>query len=127
MVQPHLDSAKAVIEAAALVRQHTMAGTAGFLGDMERSRKSIQTSRDLLRRLRERHRDDMARAWEDTGPVPVVVSAFDADILRSVFRDLILETKVPEAQWRNLARSLVFEFTGCDQTEAGLVDWIISK
>jgi hypothetical protein len=84
MVQPNLDKAKAVIEAAALIKQHSMAGTAVFRRDLDRCRKAIQASHELPKLLRQRQRDGMARVWEDAGPAPVAVSAFDADILRSV-------------------------------------------
>ncbi|WP_206632797.1 MULTISPECIES: hypothetical protein [unclassified Mesorhizobium] len=48
-------------------------------------------------------------------------------IIRKAFHDLISETRAPESQWRDLARSLVHEFTGCERIEAGLLDWIESK
>ncbi|MCQ8876281.1 hypothetical protein NP945_31030 [Mesorhizobium sp. LMG17149] len=127
MVQTHLEVAQAVIATGCLVRHNSMIGTAKFRQDEDRSRRAIETSRELLKRLRQRHHDDMARGWEDPGVARVAVSAFDADILRSAFRELVRQTGVPEYQWRDLATSLVHEFTGCEQMETGLVDWITSK
>lgn len=125
MIAARLEVVRAVIESAFLLRQHSIARTAAFRRDMDQSRKTIQASRELLKRLRQLHRDDMVQVWEDADPPPVAVSAFDADILRSAFRDLVSETGVPECQWRDLAKTLVREYTGCEQIAAGLVDWII--
>jgi hypothetical protein len=94
---------------------------------MDKTRKTIQVLRELLKRLRERQRDDTARDWEDADPAPVAVSAFQADVLRSAFRELVKETNLPECQWRDIAVSLVYEYTGCERVEARLVDWITSK
>lgn len=123
----HTDVARAVIDASFRSRQHSMAGTAAFRRDMDQSRKVIKASRELLKRLRQLHRDDMVQVWEAADSPPVAVSAFDADILRSAFRELVLATGVPECQWRDLAKTLVHEFTGCERVEACLVDWITSK
>ena len=68
----------------------------------------------------------MAQLSEDADP-RLFVSAFDADILRSAFQELVRETGVPECQWRELAKTLVHEFTGCERVEDCLVDWITSK
>ncbi|MER8855402.1 hypothetical protein NKH94_28110 [Mesorhizobium australicum] len=125
MTQSHLEVAQSVIETSFRLRHHSIAGRAALRRDMDQSRKAIQASRDLLKRLRQHHREDVARGWEDADAAPIAVSAFDADIIRKVFHDLVLETGVPECQWRELATSLVHEFTGCERIEAGLVDWII--
>ncbi|ESW62815.1 hypothetical protein X773_34085 [Mesorhizobium sp. LSJC285A00] len=69
----------------------------------------------------------MALGWEDADPSTVAVSAFQADVLRSAFRALVGETGTPECQWRDLAKALVRDFTGCELIETGLVDWIVSK
>ncbi|MBZ9742144.1 hypothetical protein [Mesorhizobium sp. CO1-1-4] len=125
MIESYKDIAQAAIEASFLLRHRSIAGNVAFRREIDHSRRVIAQSRELLKRIRERQRDD-SRAWEDD-PVPVAVSAFDADILRAVFRDLVSETKVPECQWRDLARSLVHEFTGCDLVETGLIEWIIHR
>ncbi|WP_292140744.1 hypothetical protein, partial [Mesorhizobium sp.] len=102
-------------------------GTASFRHGMDHSRRAIEASRELLKRLRQRHRDDLARGWEDPDTGPVAVSAFDAEILRSAFRNLVRETGVPACEWRHLAESLVRDYVGCEQIEAGLLDWITHK
>ncbi|MER9840331.1 hypothetical protein NKJ59_03600 [Mesorhizobium australicum] len=128
MVATHTDIARAVLEATFVSRQQqSKAGTAALRQEMDQTRRRIAASRELLKRLRQRHRDDAARGWEDADPAPVAVSAFDADIIRKVFHDLVLETGAPECQWRDLATCLVREFTGCERIEADLVDWIVSK
>ncbi|MER8846904.1 hypothetical protein [Mesorhizobium australicum] len=127
MAQSHLEVARSVIETSFRLRHHSIAGASAFRRDMDQSRKTIQASRELLKRLGQRHREDVAHGREDADAAPVAVSAFDADIIRKVFHDLVLETGVPECQWRELATSLVHEFTGCERIEADLVDWIIGS
>jgi hypothetical protein len=127
MVETHIEVARAAIETSFRLRHHSLAGTASFRHGMDHSRRAIEASRELLKRLRQRHRDDLARGWEDPDPGPVAVSAFDADILRSAFRNLVRETGVPECEWRHLAESLVREYVGCKQVDAGLLDWITHK
>nr|WP_050589067.1 hypothetical protein [Mesorhizobium sp. LSJC265A00] len=83
-------------------------------------------ARELLKRLGQRRRD-VALGWEDADPSTVAVSAFQADVLRCAFRALVGETGTPECQWRDLAKALVRDFTGCELIETGLVDWIVSK
>ncbi|MER8851690.1 FAD-dependent oxidoreductase [Mesorhizobium australicum] len=117
--------ARAAIEASLLLRHRSIAGNVAFRREIDHSRHVIAQSRELLKRLRQRQRDDNRPAWEDTDPVPI--SAFDADILRAVFRDLVSEANVPECQWRDLAKSLVHEFTGCELVETGLIEWLIHK
>ncbi|ESZ69781.1 hypothetical protein X727_15495 [Mesorhizobium sp. L103C119B0] len=50
--------------------QKSMEERATFRQNMDQSRRAIQASRDLLKRLRQRHRDDMAESWEDADPSP---------------------------------------------------------
>ncbi|MBZ9696345.1 MULTISPECIES: hypothetical protein [unclassified Mesorhizobium] len=125
MVGSHIDVARAAIEASFLLRHRSIAGNIAFRREMDHSRRAIAQSRELLKRLFQR--DDNGQAWEATDPVPVAVSAFDADILRAVFRDLVSQANVPECQWRDLAKSLVHEFTGCELAETGLIEWLIHK
>lgn len=127
MAETHIEVARAVIETSFRLRHHSLTGTASFRRDMDHSRRAIEASRQLLKRLRQRHRDDMARGWEGLDPVPVAVSAFDADILRSAFRNLVRETSVPECEWRHMAESLVREYVGCERVDVGLLDWITHK
>lgn len=63
MAQTRLAIAHAVIEAGLLARH--IEETDAFHRDMERSLKAIQESRELLKRLRQSHRDDVARGWLD--------------------------------------------------------------
>jgi hypothetical protein len=127
MFETHIEVAQAAIETSFRLRHHSLAGTASFRLGMDNSRRAIEASRQLLKHLRQRHRDDMARGWEDLDPAPVAVSAFDADILRSAFRNLVRETNVPECEWRHLAESLVREYVGCERVDVGLLDWITHK
>ncbi|MBZ9739833.1 MULTISPECIES: hypothetical protein [unclassified Mesorhizobium] len=122
MVDSHTETAQAAIESSFLRRQGSMAGRAAFRRDMDQSRRAIAASREVLKRLRQRKIDEAHGDVEQHR-----VSAFDADILRKVFQDLVLEMKAPEAQWRDLAQSLVYEFTGCERVETALVDWIIRR
>lgn len=126
MVATRTDTAHAVMEDFILSRHRSLVREVGFYEAMSQTRQAIAASREVLRRFRERQGDDTARAKNaDRGPV--AVSAFDADIIRAACRDLIAEMNVPECQWRELARSLVREFVACEETEAGLVDWIVRR
>lgn len=127
MAATHTDMALAVLGAAFLSRQRSKAGTAEFRREMDQTRHTIAASRELLKRLRERHRDYVPLGWEDANQCPGAVSAFEADVLRSAFQGLLRGTGAPESQWRYLARALVHEFVGCEPIEAGLIDWIIHK
>ncbi|TPM33024.1 hypothetical protein FKO01_22190 [Mesorhizobium sp. B2-3-3] len=115
--------ARVTIDAIFLSQHRARADIASLRADIAQTRRAIAASRELLKRFRQRKIDEAL--WEVKQHPSV--SAFDADILRSVFRDLILEMKAPECQWRNLAQSLVYEFCHCERVEPGLVDWIISK
>lgn len=122
MFERHTDMARAAIETSFLLRQRSIAGRAAFRGEIDQSRRAIAASRELLKRFRQRKIDEALREGEQHR-----VSAFDADILRKVFQDLVLEMQAPECQWRDLAQTLVCEFTGSERVEAALVDWIIRK
>ncbi|MER8672980.1 hypothetical protein [Mesorhizobium sp. M0037] len=129
MVATPIEIARAATAKAAslLMWQKSMADPPGFRRDMDKSRLAIRASRELLKRLRHRYSDDVARGWEDADPAPVAVSAFQADILRSAFRAIVKERGVPECQWRDLAEALVHDLTECERIEPALVDWIVSK
>ncbi|TPI26618.1 hypothetical protein FJW08_27310 [Mesorhizobium sp. B3-2-1] len=120
MLDSHTDLAREAIETSLRLRQSSIARSAAFRGNIDQSRSAIAASRNLLKRLRQRTIDRAAREAEWHR-----VSAFDADILRKVFRDLVSERGLPECEWRNLARTLVYEFTGSERAETALVDWII--
>ncbi|MBZ9798877.1 hypothetical protein [Mesorhizobium sp. ES1-4] len=122
MVESHIDMARAAVEASFRLQQGSCAGRAAFRRDLDQSRRAIALSRALLKRLRQRKIDEAHGDVEQHR-----VSAFDADILRSAFQDVVLETKAPETQWRDLAQALVYEFTGCERVESGLLDWIVRK
>ncbi|UCI33557.1 hypothetical protein [Mesorhizobium sp. B4-1-4] len=122
MVESRTDIARAMIDATFISQHRSRAEIASLRFDIDQTRRAIAASRDLLKRLRKRKIDEATRNVERHH-----VSAFDADILRNVFHDLALEMKAPEGQWRDLAQSLVYEFTGCERVEAALVDWIIRK
>ncbi|ESX13694.1 hypothetical protein X767_30055 [Mesorhizobium sp. LSJC264A00] len=126
MVATRTDTAHPVMEDFILSRHRSPVREVGFYEAMSQTRQAIAASREVLRRFRERQGDDTPRA-KNTDRGPVAVSAFDADIIRAACRDLIAEMNVPECQWRELARSLVREFVACEQTEAGLVDWIVRR
>ncbi|MBZ9921512.1 MULTISPECIES: hypothetical protein [unclassified Mesorhizobium] len=123
----HIDIARAAIEATFLLRRHSMVANAAFRRDIDHSRRVLAASRELLKRLRQSHGDDTSRAWADADPAPFTISAFDADVLRAAFRDLVLGTSVPECQWRDLAKTLVLGYAGCDEVQIGLLDWITRK
>ncbi|TJV43508.1 MAG: hypothetical protein E5Y02_10325 [Mesorhizobium sp.] len=127
MDQKHLEIARAVIENSLFFRGRSIAGRAAFRRDIDQSRNAIKASRELLERLRQRYRDDMAQAPGEDDLAPTRVSAFDADVLRSAFQNLVRDTGVPECEWRGLAECLAREYVGCEQIEVGLLDWITQK
>lgn len=55
------------------------------------------------------------------------VSPFDCDVLRSAFIKLVIEEKIPEDRWRTFAEQLISDFTGSDDTDPELLEWIIRK
>ncbi|MBZ9798338.1 hypothetical protein [Mesorhizobium sp. ES1-4] len=120
MVESRTDIARAMIDATIILQRRSLTDIALIHSDLDQSRRAIAASRDLLKRFRQRKLDEAIRQ-------DLRISAFDADILRKAFRELILETNAPETQWRDLARSLVYEFTGCERVQSGLVDWIVRK
>ncbi|TPK76110.1 hypothetical protein FJ934_02765 [Mesorhizobium sp. B2-4-12] len=123
MVEGHTDLAQTTMDASIVLQRRSRGEIASLRVDIAQTRRAIAASRELLKRFRQRKLDEAITEVEQHPSV----SAFDADILRSVFRDLVLEMKAPECQWRALAQSLVYEFCHCERVEPGLVDWIISK
>ncbi|ESW73504.1 hypothetical protein X773_27220 [Mesorhizobium sp. LSJC285A00] len=110
------------------LQSRSMTGTAAFRSHMDHTRQAIQESRELLKRLRQRYREDMAQVLEDEDDLaPMRISGFDADVHRSAFQNLVRDADVPECQWRVVAECLVCEYVGCEQIEAGLLDWITKK
>ncbi|TPM33748.1 hypothetical protein FJ955_03140 [Mesorhizobium sp. B2-2-2] len=122
MVESHMETAQTMIDATFQLQHRSRADIDSFRRDINETRRAIAASRDLLKRFRQRQMDEAFREVERHP-----VSAFDADILRKVFQDLAFEMKTPQSEWRDLAKSLVYEFTGCERIEAGLVDWIITE
>ncbi|MER8564393.1 hypothetical protein NKH85_04280 [Mesorhizobium sp. M0924] len=124
----HLETARAVMETSFQLQSRSMTGTAAFRSHMDHTRQAIQESRELLKRLRQRYREDMAQVLEDEDDLaPMRISGFDADVLRSAFQNLVRDADVPKCQWRVVAECLVREYVGCEQIEAGLLDWITKK
>ncbi|MBZ9804785.1 hypothetical protein [Mesorhizobium sp. ES1-6] len=64
MIESYKDIAQAAIEASFLLRHRSIAGNVAFRREIDHSRRVIAQSRELLKRIRERQRDD-SRAWED--------------------------------------------------------------
>ncbi|MER8625477.1 hypothetical protein [Mesorhizobium sp. M1143] len=90
------------------LQSRSMTGTAAFRSHMDHTRQAIQESRELLKRLRQRYREDMAQVLEDEDDLaPMRISGFDADVLRSAFQNLVRDADVPECQWRVVAECLV--------------------
>ncbi|MBZ9974016.1 MULTISPECIES: hypothetical protein [unclassified Mesorhizobium] len=122
MIESRTDIARAMIDATFISRHRSINDIASIRRDLDQSRRAVAASRALLKRLRQRKIDEANRNVEQHP-----VSAFDADILRSVFQKLVLETKAQEGQWRDLAQTLVYEFTGCKRLQSGLIDWMVRK
>jgi hypothetical protein len=57
----------------------------------------------------------------------VSVSAFDCDVLRSAFIRSVIEQRIPEDQWRSVAALLISDFTGSDDINSDLLEWIVRK
>jgi len=57
----------------------------------------------------------------------VSVSALDCDIVRSAFRKSVIEESIPEDRWREHAVLLIRDFTGSDDIDPELLEWIVRK
>jgi hypothetical protein len=57
----------------------------------------------------------------------VSVSSFDCDVLRSAFITAVINENIPEDKWRALAASLIGDFTGSEDVDPELLDWIVRK
>jgi hypothetical protein len=55
------------------------------------------------------------------------VSALDAEVLRSAFRKAVLEEKIPEDLWQEYAALMIRDFTGSDDIDTDLLEWIVHK
>ncbi|MCF6114620.1 hypothetical protein [Mesorhizobium muleiense] len=64
----------------------------------------------------------MAKAQADAQ-----VSVFDCDILRSAFIKTVIEENIPEDKWRSVAALLISDFTGSDDVDPDLLEWIVRK
>ncbi|KAA3452344.1 hypothetical protein C7I87_02935 [Mesorhizobium sp. SARCC-RB16n] len=122
MIEGRTALAQAVVDASFQSQHRSRAYIASIRGDIAQTRRAIAASHELLKRFRQRNIDEAVREAEWHR-----VSAFDADILRNVFKDLVSEGSVSKSEWRNLATSLVYEFTDCERVESALVDWIIKR
>ncbi|MER8722602.1 hypothetical protein NKH64_30485 [Mesorhizobium sp. M0999] len=70
MVATPIDIAQAATATTAtlLKWQKSMEERATFRQNMDQSRRAIQASRELLKRLRQRHRDEMSEGSENADP-----------------------------------------------------------
>ena len=57
----------------------------------------------------------------------IQVSAFDCETLRSAFIKSVIEQNIPEDQWREHAALLIADFTGSDDIDPDLLEWIVRK
>jgi hypothetical protein len=57
----------------------------------------------------------------------VSVSAFDCDVMRSAFIKSVIEENIPEDQRREHAALLIREYTGSDDVDPDLLEWIVRK
>ena len=57
----------------------------------------------------------------------VSVSSFDCDIIRNAFIKSVVELNIPEDQWRAYAALLIADFTGSDDIDSALLEWIVRK
>ncbi|RWF62652.1 hypothetical protein [Mesorhizobium sp.] len=53
------------------------------------------------------------------------LSALDADVIRTTFLKEVHESKVPESEWQDLARRLVEAYTGQQDVDPKLLEWIV--
>ncbi|WP_457155345.1 hypothetical protein [Mesorhizobium sp. P5_C1] len=57
----------------------------------------------------------------------VSVSSFDCDIIRGAFKNSVIEKNIPEDRWRDYAAQMVRDFTGSDDIDSDLLEWIVRK
>jgi len=57
----------------------------------------------------------------------VSVSSFDCDIIRSAFVKSVIEKNIPEDQWRAHAALLIADFTGSNDIDSDLLEWMVRK
>ena len=55
------------------------------------------------------------------------VSAFDCDVIREAFKKFVLEENIPADQWRNHATALIRAFTGLEEIDSEMLEWIVRK
>ncbi|BCH11948.1 hypothetical protein MesoLj131c_62060 [Mesorhizobium sp. 131-3-5] len=55
------------------------------------------------------------------------VTALDAEILRSAFLKEVHERDAPESQWREMAIQLVRSYTGQNEVDPNMLEWLIRK
>lgn len=58
---------------------------------------------------------------------PVLISAFDCEIVRGAFTKSVIEMNIPEDQWRSIASRLIGDFTDSDDIDPELLEWIVRK
>ena len=55
------------------------------------------------------------------------LSAVDAEILKSAFRNEIRDNKTPETEWRALATKLIQLYSGSQSVDPDLLEWIMRE
>ena len=56
-----------------------------------------------------------------------LVSAFDCDVIREAFKKSVVEESIPADQWRNHAARLIRAFTGVEDIDPSMLDWVARK
>ena len=57
----------------------------------------------------------------------VSVSSFDCDIIRSAFIRSVTEENIADDRWRDHAALLIADYTGSDDIDPDLLEWIVRK
>ncbi|MBZ9682764.1 hypothetical protein FJ872_28070 [Mesorhizobium sp. B2-5-9] len=55
------------------------------------------------------------------------VSTFDCNIMRDAFRVMVREEHIPEGEWQEFAAQLFRDYTGYEEIEPRLLEWITRK
>src|SRR4051812_43814923 len=55
------------------------------------------------------------------------ISSFDCDVLRSAFIKLVIADRIPDDLWRSVGAQLISDFTGSDDVDPDLLEWIVRK
>ena len=55
------------------------------------------------------------------------ISAFQCDVVREAFRKLVVEAKIPEDRWRDIAEQMIRDVTGELSVDPDLLERIMRK